>query len=155
MAMNTTTTVTGSMPAYINALGCSVHSASAPGVSTGIVTPAIGGFVANDVLGMYKSPPAQYDFWRTYVNLAAGTYTFRLHTARGTDRGIFTIIVGSTTVGTIDSYNASNIDGIIDLTNIVIASTGVYKIELQCNSKNASSSNYAVVWRGAAFIRTA
>jgi hypothetical protein len=153
-AMNTTTTVTGSMPAYINALGCSVHSASAPGVSTGLVTPGIGSFNSYDVLGLVKLSDAIYDFWRTYVNLATGTYTFRMHHSKTTATGIVTVVVGSTTVGTIDTYTASAVDAISDLTGVVITSPGLYKVELQVNSKNASSSNYYFLWRGAAFIRT-
>ena len=154
-AMNTSTTITGSMPGFIHPIGCSVHTGNAAGVSTGIVTPGIAGFNASDVLAFYKNSAAIYDFWRTYINLAAGTYTFRLHAGKNTDRPIVTVVVGSTTVGTIDLYNASGVDAVSDLTGIVIASTGLYKVELQINTKNASSSAYYILWRGAAFIRTA
>ena len=153
-AMNTSTAITGSMPGYINALGCSVHSGNAAGVSTGIVTPSIGGFAAQDGLTLWKNPSTLYDFWRTYVNLAAGTYTFRLHAPKASDRGVITVVVGSTAVGNIDLYG-TYADGINDLTGVVIPSSTVYKVELQCNSKNASASGYTVAWRGASFIRTA
>lgn len=154
-AMNTTTAPTGSMPGYIHALGCSLHSGSAAGVSTGIVTPTLGAYNAADAFTFYKGSPALYDFWRTYINLAAGTYTFRLHAAKQTDRAIVTLVVGSTTVGTIDMYSAAGgFDSISDLIGIVIPSTTVHKIELQINSKNNSATNYNFNWRCAAFIRT-
>ena len=154
MAMNTTTTVTGSMPAFIHALGCSLHTGSAPGISTGTVTPALASFVAADTLAYYKAG-ALYDFWRTYVNLAAGTYTFRLHTSYNYSNGIVSVVVGSTTVGTLDMYYATNVDTVSDITGIIVTTPGLYKVELQVNSKNASSAGYYFLWRAAAFIRTA
>lgn len=151
-ALNTSTAQTG--VAFVHALACTLHSASAAGVSTGLVNPGILSFIAADALSYYKTTAAIYDFWRTYVNLVAGTYTFRLHCGVNTDRGIVTVVLNSTTVGTIDLY-ASLSDSLKTVAGIVVATSGVYKLELQVNSKNASSTNYYFGWRAASFIRTA
>lgn len=151
-AINTTTAQTG--VAFVHALGCTLHSASAAGVSTGLVTPTVGTFAAADGLSYYKLGPAIYDFWRTYVNLVAGTYTFRLHCGLNSDRGIVSVVLNSTTIGTLDLYGGLA-DSLQSITGIVVATSGVYKLELQVNSKNASSTNYYMIWRAASFLRTA
>ena len=85
----------------------------------------------------------------------AGTYTFRLQASKSSDRGIVSIVLNGTTVRTIDTYNASYIDALSEVTGIVIGSSGAFKLELQMNTKNASSTNYAFVWKSASFVRTA
>jgi hypothetical protein len=152
-AMNTSNTSTGQTSMLITAMSCELFSGSAAGVSTGVVSPLIG-TSGTDFGGLYKNPSAQFDFWRTYINLVAGTYTFRLVYGSSGDRGIATIVLDSTTIGTIDTYSASSTITIGEITSISVASSGVFKVELQINTKNASSSNYYLLWTNASFIRT-
>jgi mucin-19 len=152
-AMNTSNTSTGQTSMLIMAMSCQLFSGSAAGVSTGAVSPIIG-TGGTDFGGLYKNPPVQFDFWRTYINLVAGTYTFRLNHATSGDRGIATIVLDSTTIGTIDTYSPSSTITISEITGISVASSGVFKVELQINTKNASSSNYYLLWTSASFIRT-
>jgi hypothetical protein len=154
VTMNFGDTSCGHATSLIAAMSSQLFSASSAGVSTGAVTPIIS-TSSTDFGCLYKNPPGQFDFWRTYINLIAGTYTFRLDYATSGDRGIVTVVLNGTSVGTIDTYLASNTRGIGAITSITIANSGNYKVELQVNTKNASSSNYYFLWTNAAFIRTA
>jgi len=152
-AMNTSDTACGQTSSLIKAMSSQLFSASSAGVPTGVVTPLFGS--GTDYGCLYKSSSAQYDFWRTYINLVAGTYTFRLEYGTSTDRGIATVLLNGTSVGTIDTYSASNTHSLGTITGIVIGTSGTYKVELQVNTKNASSSNYYFIWNSGSFIRTA
>jgi hypothetical protein len=152
-AMNTSETSTGQTSMLIMPMSCQLFSASAAGVSTGVVSPLIG-TGGTDFGGLYKNPPAQFDFWRTYINLVAGTYTFRLIYATSADRGIATIVLNGTSIGTLDTYSASSTITIGEITAISVATSGVFKVELQVNTKNGSSSNYYLLWTSASFVRT-
>ena len=57
-------------------------------------------------------------------------------------------------ITTIDTYNSSLASGTSEVDNISVTGTGVQKLELQMNTKNASSTNYVFEWVSAAFIRT-
>ena len=140
---------------HIFPAGCQVYSGSAPGVQTAIVTPIVGtaGF-GGDTGTLLISPGTQYHFWRTYVNLVKGTYTFRLLYGKHTDRGIVSIVINGTSYGTIDMYGSPSASGIGIITNISISSTDIYKLELQVNSKNASSGSYVFCFLNAGMIRT-
>ena len=154
MAMNTST-ISGGHSVLIHPMACAAYTASAPGVSTGLGT--FQSVTTPDVQysTYYIGSGLIYSFWRTYVNLVAGTYLFRLHHTKSTDRGIVSIVLNGSTVGTIDTYNGSLVDVATEVTGIVIGSTGTFKLELQMNSKNASSAAYYFLWKSASFVRTA
>jgi hypothetical protein len=151
MAMSTV--ANAGCASYVHPVGCELYSAAAPGVESAVQTPLIGANTTTDVAGFY-GPNSIYHFWRAYVNLVAGNYKIRIYYSRDNNRGIANLVVNGTTVGTGDGYFASQNEILTTSSPFSIASTGVYKFEIQINSKNASSSAYYFVWKGAAFIRT-
>ena len=153
LAMNTSTTL-GGHGVLVHPMQCTAHNASSAGVSTGLVTPgAIGSGQANDFPG-FQINNTQYQFWRTYVNMVGGTYRVRLHTSKNTDRGIVSIIINGTTVGTVDLY-ATGADYLYEVDTAAITTSGTYKVELQVNSKNASSSSYFFIFKSLGIVRIA
>jgi hypothetical protein len=151
----------GSHGVYIVAFACTPCVGSAPGVLSSITTQI--GFasssagVESERYGLYILPgtSGQYIFWRTSANFVSGTYTFSLDYAANPDRGIMTLKIDDVTAGTIDMYASTTTQGFGQITNISIPSTKVCKIEMQINTKNASSSNYYFIWRRAGFFKTA
>lgn len=155
MAMSTS--ASAGCSAFIHPLACEVYSASSPGVETGVISIVHTGYTGADVCGMYGYPQNIYHFWRTYVNLVAGTYKCRIYIGKSTDRGMATLVVNGISVGTADSYapTLNNTEEIVTTPTFSVSYTGIHKFEVQINSKNASSSNYYFIWKGASFIRTA
>lgn len=139
----------------VEPMSCLAYHASAPGVNTSVASIDIGGYFAADAHTLYILGALQYDFWRTYVNLVAGTYTFRIDYGKSNDRGIATLKLNDIDKGTVDGYRASSLNSLDTINSITVQETGVYKLELQLNTKNASSSGYYFVWRRASLIRTA
>jgi hypothetical protein len=155
MLMNNSASA-GSYSVHIDPCACILFSATGIGIAGTPSTPLITTSNGGDIGGLYKNPPAQYDFWRIYVNLVAGTYTFRLDAAHSSDRGIATIKINDVSVGTIDTYNVSgSLPIITDITGINISTSGPQKVEIQINTRNGASSAYYFIWRRAALIRTA
>jgi hypothetical protein len=154
VTMNFGDTSCGQTSSLIAAMSSQLFSGSAAGVSSGVVTPSIT-TNGTDFGCLYKNSPGQFDFWRTYINLISGTYTFRIDYAASVDRGIVTVVLNGSSVGTVDTYAASNSRNIGTITGITISNSANYKVELQMNTKNASSTNYYLIWTNAAFIRTA
>jgi len=153
-AMNTSDSNSGHMNSFIEPIGCQLFSASAAGTITSIVNPVCT-VTGADTVGLYKSPDAIYDFWRTYINLVAGTYTFRLDYGQNSDRGIVYVLLNGINVSTIDTYGSTSSPIVNSTTDIILSNSGTFKIELQVNDKNINSSGFVFIWRRAAFIRTA
>ena len=117
--------------------------------------------------GYYLPSPAQFDLWRVYAFVPAGTYTVRIDCVYFTDRGIATLYIDDVAVGTpFDMYlNVSEytryktVTGRVPISNIisnyVIGTSGIKKIELRMDSKHGSSIAYYISFRGLYFIRTA
>jgi hypothetical protein len=77
------------------------------------------------------------------IVLGAGTWTVSLVHTAGNDKGIYSVQLDGVEVGTIDGYNASTVNNTISaVTGIVVASTGVKRLKLRMETKNASSSSY-------------
>lgn len=141
----------------MHGLACAPCRGTAPGVYSSIASITVGNpaFMA-DTGGIYILNAAIYDFWRIYLPFVAGTYTFTIDHGATTDRGIVSVVIDGTTVGSFDSYTTGALQNYkqSSITGISIPSTKLCKVELQINSKNASSSNYYFVWRKAGFYRT-
>ena len=153
MAMNVTDVKAG-YTVLIHPYQMEFNSGSAAGVSSGVFQPEwVSGTTGADQGAYYKTSAAIFDFYRAYINIVGGTYTFRLDAGRTSDRAIVTIKLNDVSMGTIDTYTASPTSGPLTLT-IMIGTTGVYKLDFQMNTKNASSTGYFFLFRAAAFIRT-
>lgn len=89
------------------------------------------------------------------VLLAAGTYSLDLLHRQSTNRGIYTVTVDGTTVGTVDGYAASAVSTASRLTGIAVTGTGPHRVQLQMLTKNGSSSSYFGDISGLSLTRTA
>jgi hypothetical protein len=153
--LNSSDTATGQFIMSISAMTSQLFSATSAGGGTlAVVSPSISTASLSESGLLFKTTPAQFDFWRSYVNLVAGTYTFRLDHVRNTNMGIISVILNSSSIGTIDGYNASLNRNLSQITGVVVENTGNFKVELQINTKHVSSSNFGFLWNSASFIRT-
>lgn len=125
----------------------------------------------NDLRNGYRAnTPAQNDSIEWNVALGAGTWTLQLMSRKDASSAILTVALSTdassyTSVGsspynasasTIDLYNGSTLyNQQSSLTGITIATTGVYRLRLRAETKNASSSNYAAYLNGLRLWRTA
>lgn len=77
------------------------------------------------------------------VLLSPGTWTITFLTTTDTDRGIYTVTLDGTSVGTVDGYAASNNHNVeLSITGISVATGGRKLLRLTMATKNASSSAY-------------
>lgn len=89
------------------------------------------------------------------VNLGVGAWSLSVWTARDTNKGIVTVTVDGTQVGTFDGYSFSlleNQERVVP--GISIASAGNHLLRLTVTSKNASSSGYFQEVNHIRFTRT-
>jgi len=103
---------------------------------------------------MYNSSGAQNNQIDYKSYFTGGTYSFRVKFDRNTDRGIITLLVDGSSVGTVDTYGTSARNQLGTITGISIPA-GAHTISLKVESKNASSSAYYVVYGMMGFWRTA
>ena len=91
-----------------------------------------------------SSSGAQNDEIGWDVVLAAGTWDFELIHHKNTDRGIYTVYLDSTNIGTIDGYLFIGYVGnqIGSITGITVATSAKYRLKLKMATKNGGSSNY-------------
>jgi hypothetical protein len=91
------------------------------------------------------------------VALEAGTWEFELIHGKGNNRGIYTVSLDGTSVGTIDGYTASagTFNDVSTITGISVATTSVKTLNLKMATKNASSSSYFGVINAIQLRRTA
>lgn len=92
-------------------------------------------------------------YW--YVALSKGTWTFQVYYYRDTNRGIATVSIDDTTVGTVDMYGASQRNTSGTIASISITRTGVHKLKIAMATKNGSSSGYRSDLSVIRMIRTA
>lgn len=105
---------------------------------------------------IYQTPVNVNDSVSWDVPLTAGTWTFTMIHQCNTDRGIYTVRLDSTTVGTIDGYAAAKtVNSAGTITNIVVGSDAVYRLTLLMATKNASSTNFYYGLNHIALSRTA
>lgn len=99
--------------------------------------------VAHVYNGQMASSGAQNDEIGWDIMLPAGTWTFELIHAKSTDRGIYTVALDGSSVGTIDGYNnPSLVNQRSQITGIVAATSEQVRLTLTMATKNASSSAY-------------
>lgn len=89
------------------------------------------------------------------VLLAPGTWTFRLHHYKGTNRGISSVQLDGVEIGTIDGYSASTVEAVSDIAGVVVAAPYKKTLKLKITGKNASSSNYFGLIQKLVWFRTA
>ena len=89
--------------------------------------------------------------------LLAGTYKLYLYCDTDINRGIYTISVNGSSVGTYDAYSATRVAGVVATisSSIVVATSGLVTINVKMASKNASSSGYYARMYELLFVRTA
>jgi hypothetical protein len=84
-----------------------------------------------------------------------GTWTIQLLHFKGSNRGIYTVQIDGSSVGTIDGYTAGSTANVRDLITGVSIAAGKRTISLKMLTKNASSSNYFGTFSGLTLLRTA
>lgn len=107
--------------------------------------------------GVMQSGGSQNDEITFTVVLSPGTWTFRLHHYRDSNRGIYTVQLDGVTVGTVDGYNPGAADT-VEVTGIAGIAVSVpckKTLKLKMASKNASSSGYYGLIQRIVLFRTA
>lgn len=112
-----------------------------------------GNYDANSA-GFYPMGTARYDMLVTNVTLCAGHYSVIIYCARFTDKAIVKLYIdGTNTTKSADMYGTfSSLDAL--MTNVDILTTANHEIVLWLDSKNASSSDYAIMLKAVEFGRT-
>ena len=103
--------------------------------------------IVADTLGIYQSlktsSGAQNAEMAWDVGLTAGTWRVDLIHYQDSDRGIYTVSLAGTSVGTIDGYNAAQTHNVISsITGVAVAASGFKELKLKMETRNASSSSY-------------
>lgn len=91
------------------------------------------------------------------VVLAAGTWTFDMIHHTGSGRGIYTVSLDGTSIGTtVDGYDGSGALNVFKtITGITVSTTGKKRLLLKMATKNASSSGYQGTFSFISLTRTA
>jgi len=88
--------------------------------------------------------------------LAQGTYTFMIQTYKFPEAGILKVDIDGEEVASIDLYNVGWVRNVREVVaDIAVATSGLKTITLRVDGKNASSTDYYIVYSYAAFWRTA
>ena len=104
----------------------------------------------------YLSDGTQNDEIHYQLFLQAGTYTLNLVGDKDVNRGIYTVLLNGSSVGTLDAYAGTRANiATMTLTSIVVATTGVQTFGIKMATKNASSGGYYATPSLFNFIRTA
>ena len=100
--------------------------------------------------------PTQNNYLEWNVYAAAGTYSLRVLYSSAANRGIATVQVNGTNLGTtIDMYavNPGQVNQAAQITGIVLKD-GINKIRFTGATKNVSASAYVLVFHGFTLYRT-
>jgi hypothetical protein len=90
-----------------------------------------------------ESSGAQNDEINFDLIIAAGTWTFELIHQKSSARGICTLSLDGTSIGTIDMYNGTSVLSTrSSVTGVSVATTGKKRLRLKMATKNASASSY-------------
>lgn len=104
----------------------------------------------------YNSSRVQNEELHYKCFLPAGTYTFRLLHTTYSNQGIVTLSVDGSDEGTIDTYSAGVVNGVVsDVTSIVVASGKWLDVKMKMATKNGSASAYGLIFYHMSFIKTA
>lgn len=146
------------LPRYIEILPMlQGHSASAGTWAATYHTEASPFVNAASAVGGLSNTPAITDWIEWPVVLAAGTWTFAMWVRRSTNTAIVDVSLdgGASSEGTIDTYAASADNYRGTIAGIVVPTTGLKTLRLTTDTKNGSSSDYALTLRGLTLLRTA
>jgi hypothetical protein len=77
-----------------------------------------------------------------YVDLTPGNWSLLLLHGMNANRGIYTIKLDGTTLGTIDGYASSLTPARSAIDNIIVATAGRKTLRIEINAKNASSTEH-------------
>lgn len=105
--------------------------------------------------GSLASDDTQGAYVQWNINLNTGTYTFELMFNIQNARGIFTVSVDGSSIGTIDSYysgDAGYSGAIATIPSVSISTTGAHTVRIATDTKNGSSSHYYGVIQRVRFI---
>jgi hypothetical protein len=120
--------------------------------SSGIwtVTPSSSAIFGGTIL----SSGAENEYVEWDISVVPGTYELTLLHTEANNRGIYTVDIDGTTVGTIDGYAAS-VTGVFDrISSIAVASAGLVPIRFTMATRNGSSSNFYGSISGFTLTRT-
>ena len=109
------------------------------------------------VMPLNLSDGAQGDSLTFDFTADAGTWTFELLHETGPNRGIYTVIIDSGNVGTIDGYASffpTDVIAFGKLVGVAIATSGAHLLALSMLTKNAGASAYYGAVSRATFTRT-
>jgi len=96
------------------------------------------------------------DYMAWDVPLTAGTWTVTLLHKTENTNGIYTLKLGTTTVGTIDGYSASATGNVASqVTGIAVGVNATVRFSVNMASKNGSSSGYKLQLQHISLDRTA
>lgn len=106
--------------------------------------------------GFMLSSGAQNDEIGWDVVLAAGTWEFSIRARTDTNRGIATVTLDGSSVGTMDMYTAAGaFNQLLTISSISVATTGKKRLLFKMATKNASSSSYFGSFSNVGLRRTA
>lgn len=119
--------------------------------TTGAVTQGtwgITGLDANELIGQFGNvaTAAQNDACNYKTTTCAGTYNFAIQMATTTNRGIITVKIDGSSVGTIDLYSASLAYNVKKSIYGIVLTSGIHTVQFIAATKNASSGGYLVVY---------
>lgn len=98
---------------------------------------------------------AQNDAFAIDVVLAQGTWDANFWVRKSTVSGIITLQQDGSDMGTVDTYAAANAAAKVSITGWAVSTTGKKRMNLKMATKNASSTNYALLLHAIEFRRTA
>lgn len=138
-------TLGAALPRMISIIGVAAPLATTGFTPSVDATAAMGGYsISTSTVNDAISWPFTSD---------AGTYSITLQHSKGNNRGIYTVKIDGSSVGTIDGYNAASTHNVSVLTGIAITA-GVHTIEFVMATKNGSSGAYYGLIEGVSLTRT-
>ena len=114
------------------------------------VTPSSSAIFGGTIL----SSGAQNEYVEWDISVVPGTYELTLLHTKANNRGIYTVAIDGTTVGTIDGY-AVSVAGVFDrISSIDVVTAGLVPIRFTMATRNGSSSNFYGSISGFTLTRT-
>lgn len=88
------------------------------------------------------------------ISLLAGTYKVIFAYTTANNRGIVEILIGTTLIGTVDTYSAGGVENVVSAFTYSPTAPITGNLRFRVNGKNASSSAYNIVVSRLEIIRT-
>ena len=104
--------------------------------------------------GVVASAGTQNEYAEWSASVVPGTYTFSILHDVDNNRGIYTVAIDGTDVGTIDGYAAAAAAAHDTIASITLTQAGVVPIRLTMATRNGSSSNFFGSISGITLTRT-